>query len=408
MSTLLKISWRNIWRSPGRSGVLLAATVAGLWAGVFTAAITNGFLEQRFERLIETEISHMQIHHPEYLIEREPHMTISQAGEIIEQLRQNENICAFTPRTLVDGMIQSPVTTSGVQIRGIDPDREEQTTNIRRMIVEGEYLDTDTRNPLLIGRKLAEKLNVDIGMRVVLTFQDTENELISSSFNIVGLFKAISTAEEESKVFTPASVLSEYLADEPVYHELAILMQDEAMSDSLAAELKRDFPHLETLTWEEISPELRYLEEVGSVSSYVFLIIILLALAFGILNTMLMAIFERSRELGMLMAIGMNKTKVFTMITLESVMLTLTGAVVGIILALATISYLGDEGLNLEAVGGAALEEVGYDTVVFPILETGSVLMITLLVIITALLSAVYPAIKALRLKPAEAVRDQM
>ncbi|MEX0779986.1 MAG: FtsX-like permease family protein [Balneolales bacterium] len=404
----MKISWRNIWRSPGRSGVLLAAIAAGLWAGVTTASITNGFIQQRFERLIESEISHVQVHHPEFLTEREPQMHLAEAEEIIEFLQQDTDVKDFTARTLVDGMIQSPVTTSGVQIRGIQPEAEQQTTSIQDLIIEGEYLDTDVRNPLIIGRALAERLNVNIGTRVVLTFQDIDNELVSSAFNIVGLFSATSSAEEEGKVFTTSAILSDYIAGEMVYHELAVLMQHEEMSESMANTLNQRFLKMEAQTWSELSPELRYLTDVGYVSSYIFMIIILLALAFGILNTMLMAIFERSRELGMLLAIGMNKVRVFLMITLETVLLTLTGAVIGMALGLITIRYLSSEGLNLESVGGSSLEEFGYAAIVYPVLGTQSFFVITLLVIFTALIAAVYPAIKALRLKPAEAVRDQM
>lgn len=405
MGTLFTISWRNIWRNPGRSGVLLAAIIAGLWAGIFLSAISNGFIEQRFERLIEQEISHLQIHHPEFRTERDPAMVIPGYESILNRLNQNEDIYSYTARVLADGMIQSPATTSGVQVWGIDPETEEQTTAIRENIVEGEYLDAEARNPVVIGHRLAEKLNSEIGNRIVLTFQDVNNELVSASFTIVGLFRATSKAQEQSMVYTHADLMSEYIAGEPIAHEIAVLMNDVVNAPSLAESLSNEFPDIEALTWSELSPELRYLSEVGNMATYIVMIVILLALAFGILNTMLMAIYERTHELGMLLAIGMNKGKVFSMITIECLLITLTGAVAGTGLSMLTIWFFEENGLNMEMFG-EGLAEFGYDAIVYPVMYGDAYVGITALVIMTAILSAFYPAYKALKLQPAEAVRE--
>lgn len=405
MGTLFTISWRNIWRNPGRSGVLLAAIVAGLWAGIFLAAISNGFIEQRFERLIEQEISHLQIHHPEFRVERDPAMIIPDYESILNRLNQNKEIHSYTARVLADGMIQSPATTSGVQIWGIHPDSEEETTAISENIVEGEYLDAEARNPVVIGMSLAEKLNSEIGNRIVLTFQDVDNELVSASFSIVGLFRATSRQLEEAMVYTRADLMSEYIAGEPIAHEIAVLMDDVSNASQLTESLSDDFPGIEALTWSELSPELRYLSEVGNMGTYIVMIVILLALAFGILNTMLMAIYERTHELGMLLAIGMNKGRVFSMITIECLLITLTGAATGTGLSMLTIWFFEENGLNMEMFG-EGLAEFGYDAIIYPVMYEEAYVGITALVILTAILSAFYPAYKALKIQPAEAIRE--
>ncbi len=405
MNMLLTISWRNIWRHPARSGVLLGAIIAGLWAGIMVSALTNGWVKQRFDNMILEELTHVQIHHPEFLAERESDMHIDRADDLMRFLEQDDRVRNFTPRTLSDAMIQSPLTSSGVQIRGVDIQSEPRTTTFHKNLTQGEYLDSEVRNPILLGERLAERLNVGVGNRVVLSFQDLDNHITSGSFNITGLFRTASNPYDERHVFVRAEDLNALLTDQTIWHEIAIILHDESMSNALAADLNREFDDIAAETWYELSPELRYITDMGGAMTFYIMVVIMLALAFGILNTMLMAIFERKRELGMLMAVGMSKIRIFLMIMLESVILTLTGAVVGLAVAHISVNYLSRKGLDMTSVGGESMAEFGYDAVVYPIANTGDYVTTMLLVAFTAILAAVYPAIKALRLNPMDVIK---
>ncbi len=403
---LLTISWRNIWRHPARSGVLLCAIIAGLWAGIMVSALTNGWVKQRFDNMILEELTHVQIHHPEFLAERESDMHIDRADDLMRFLEQDDRVRNFTPRTLSDAMIQSPLTSSGVQIRGVDIQSEPRTTTFHENLTQGEYLDSEVRNPILLGERLAERLNVGVGNRVVLSFQDLDNHITSGSFNITGLFKTASTPYDERNVFVRAEDLNALLTEQTIWHEIAIILHDESLSNALTADLNRQFDGIAAETWYELSPELRYITDMGGSMTFYIMVVIMLALAFGILNTMLMAIFERMRELGMLMAVGMSKIRIFLMIMLESVILTLTGAVAGLAVAHISVNYLARNGLDMTSVGGDSMAEFGYDAVVYPIAASGDYITTILLVAFTAILAAVYPAIKALRLNPVEVIKD--
>ena len=407
MKMLLSISWRNIWRNPARSSVLMGAIVVGMWAGIMISSLTNGMMYQRFNNLIEESVTHAQVHHPEYLIERDPSMMIPEPEELFDAISADSRVDTFTARTLSSGMIQSPLTTSGVQIHGVRVDMEPATTTFHENLIDGEYLNADIRNPILLGQSLSEKLDIGIGNRVVLTFQSVDDELTSASFNVVGIFKTASDAFDERNVRVRSEDLSELLAASPVYHEIAVMLQDADSSKAFTDDLGASFPDLAAETWYELSPELRYISDFGNSMTFYIMLVILLALAFGILNTMLMAIFERTRELGMLMAVGMSRLRIFVMIMLESVALTLSGAVIGILIAVGFVSRLEDTGIDMAAVGGESLSEFGYDTVIYPIMTGGDYTNIIILVICTAILSAIYPAIKALRIKPAEVVREK-
>ena len=404
---LLSISWRNIWRHPARSAVLIGAITAGLWAGILLSGYVNGLIEQRVERVINEELTHLQVHHPDFLTEREPGMYIDRFDDISDYLANDERVQSFTLRTKADGMVQSPLTASGVQITGVQVENEPGTTNFHENLIEGNYLDTEVRNPVIIGKKLADKLNVNIGNRIVLSFQDLNNELVSGAFNISGLFETGQPAYDERKVYVRSDDLYTLIADEPLFHEIAIILQHESLSDQMASDLNNQFEHIIAETWMELSPEMRYMVQAGGGTYMVYImIVIMIALAFGILNTMLMAIFERMRELGMLIAVGMSKPRVFIMIMLESVILTLTGAAIGIFIGFLTINYLYRYGLDLTSVGGDTLGEWGYDALVYPFVTPGEYVTVALLVIATAMISAIYPAIKAMRLTPGEVVKE--
>jgi ABC-type lipoprotein release transport system permease subunit len=406
MKMLFSIAWRNIWRHPGRSGVLIASIVAGMWAGIMVSSWANGLIEQRVNNVINEELTHAQIHHPEFLTEREPGMYIEPYEEIITFLDTDSRVQAFSSRTLLDGMIQSAATTSGVRIFGVDKEMEKETTTFHQNLTEGVYLNSDLRNPVFIGEMLINKLNVEIGDRIVLTFQNIENEITSGAFTVSGIFRTGQKLYDEQTVYVNREDLSDLVASQPLYHEIAIMLHDRNQGEPLVSDINEQFSSVTAETWIELSPEMRYMTQASGSYMFYIMIVILFALAFGILNTMTMAIFERMRELGMLMAIGMNKSRVFVMIMLESVMLTLTGAAVGMFVGYLTVNYFNRNGLDLTAIGGDSFEIWGYGALVYPYVNPEEYLYVMFLVIVTALLAAIYPALKALKLVPGEVVRE--
>lgn len=398
MKMILTIAWRNIWRHPGRSGVLIAAIIAGLWAGVVTVGTMNGLLHQRVNYLIESEITHLQVHHPEFLTERRPADTLSGTAALFRFLDEDSRVQAWAPRVLADAMLQSPVKTSGVRVRGLDPQREINTTTFHERVTEGSYLNTEgIRNPVLLGEALLEQHRLRIGNRIVLTFETAGGELTSAAFNIVGQFRSASTEYDETTVLVRASDLSRHLSEVPLYHEAGVLLYDIDDAPALAEALNAAFPEIRAQTWTEISPELSTLVQLGGLMLYIVTMIIMLALAFGILNTMLMALFERMREIGMLLSIGMSRARIFMMIVLEAVLLTLTGAAAGFALALLSIRHFSASGINFEMFAEGTAE-LGWDHLVFPVLSTGEFVSIGLIVIFVTLLASLYPAIKATKI----------
>jgi putative ABC transport system permease protein len=408
MKTLLKISWRNVWRNKGRSLAIIIAISIGLWGGIFATSISNGLINQQFESSINTRVSHIQIHNPDFIKEKNTKHTIQNTQEIIKYLNKSDKVLAYCSRILNNGMLLTANSTSGINIYGIDADTENKTTKLKQNTIEGNYLDSiDSRNPILIGASLASKKKISIGNRIILTFQDVNGEIISASFKVCGIYRTANSTLDELNVYVKKSDFSKLLGKEDISNEIAILLHDFNNAEPFKEELQDIFTENEIRTWAEVSPDLSYTKEMTGVSLMVLIIIILGALGFGLLNTMLMTIFERTNELGVLLSVGMNKIKVFLMILFETSYLILSGSFIGIVLSLISINLANKTGLDFSSTGAEIFEQYGFEAIIYPEVSSAFYLQIVVLVILTAIIATVYPAYKALKLNPAEAVRKE-
>ncbi len=401
---LVKIAWRNVWRSRKRSLILIGAVATGLWAGIFLLAFYNGMVQQRVKSAIANELSHIQMHHPAFLEEYDIRFAIADAEKTLQGVQAMSDVQHAAGRVILRGMIASAAGSSGTAIRGVMPAAEDSLTGLAAKVTSGSYFREGKSNDILVSERLLRKLKLNIKNKVVLTFQDADGNLASGAFRITGTFRTISTMFDDANVFIrldDAAALAR-LSDQ--YSEIAILLRSNEVQDAVQAYLQQQFPQLEVKNWMELSPEIAMTESVSDQMVFIFMGIILLALSFGIINTMLMAVLERTRELGMLLALGMNRIKVFLMIILETVFLVFAGCPFGILLAFGTIALTQRTGIRLQAFSEMSAN-FGYDEVIYPRLASGHFETILLLVVFTALLSSLFPAQRTLRLNPSESLR---
>ncbi len=402
---IFSISWRNVWRNKIRSLIILVSVALGITAGIFVTSFYKGMAKQRIDKAIKTEISHIQIHHRDFRENNEISQYITDALEMTTTIRSMNSAAGAASRLISYSMVASAETSAGVKISGVIPEDEITVSNLQDNMVEGTYFKSAKRNPVLISSKLAEKLKVRMGSKVVITLQDLNNDIISGAFRITGIFDTKSPAFDESNVFVRYTDLSTMmLIPEGAAHEIAVRAVDNNAVAGLRADLVSRYTGYEVLTWSELSPELWFLTETMGFLAYVLIIIILLALLFGLVNTMLMVVLERIREIGMLMAVGMNKIRIFSMIVLESVLLALSGGVAGVVAGTLITLYFETHAINLSGMGGA-YEDLGFDSYVYTSLDTALLINVTLLVILTGILGSVYPAYRALQNNPSEAIR---
>ncbi len=401
---LAGIAWKNIWRNKKRSMVILTAIALGLCGGLFATGIMVGIAESMVNTAIDYNLGHIQIHTKAFKENSLIQNSIPDAEKLIEELHSVVGLKGISGRVKIEGMASSPATNSGVEIVGVNPYAEASVTAIAEKIIDGKYLDSTGKNSVVIGKKLAEKLNLRVRSKLVLGFPGRDGSIIYGAFRITGLFETGSAIFDKSTVFVDENDITRLLGGTPIVHEIALrLVNGKAMPDVLSS-LRSKYPQFVIESWKDLAPELKLTAELTNVSMLFFLAIILFGLLFGITNTMLMSVLDRVREFGMVMAIGMKRKRVFAQIFLETVFLSLVGSVIGIILGIIAISITHHTGINL-SVFAEGLSLYGISSMLYPTIPLELYYELGILIIFTALGATVYPGLKATRLKPADAIR---
>ena len=402
------IAWRNVWRNKLRSIIMIAAITLGLFAGVFTMAFMQGAVDARIESATKTELAHLQVHAPDFLVNNDIALKIDNADEILGNILALDSVVAASKRLIAEPFIMAAHGTGGGKLIGVVPGQEKKVTDISEKIVDGAYLEHDSRMPpVVIGEKLANRLRLKVGTRINMQMVDRNGDLSIKGYRVSGIYRTTNTGYDESNLFVNFEDLQAQLGmDENTAHEIAVLLENGNEASAVKASIQKIAGNYIVQTWKELSPEMSLLTDSMDQYMYIFILIILLALCFGIINTMLMAVLERVKEIGMLMAVGMNKRRIFFMIVLESVLLTITGGALGIVTGSAITKIFETRPINL-SMFAEGLESYGYASQVNTSLQGNMIVTIALLVLITGVLSAVWPARKALKLNPAEATRTE-
>lgn len=405
---IIRLGWKNVWRSPTRSGVVIIAVLLGTWAGIFISAFMNGMAQGYLQNQLNLAVGHIQITHPQFEDQFNPRYGIGNPDRLLDTLRQQPYITEIQPQSLSTGLAQSASNSYGVTINGInagtgDEDSAAAAHPVQQYIEQGDFLQSVSRNPVVVGVALAERLDLELRSKVVLSFQDVNGEITAGAFRVAGIFDSINDAYDRGNVFVEMEDLNRLLGREGLIHKVTLKVDDFTQAFGHREEIAAMFPGLRIVSWADIAPELEYVYSAMDISLYIFMIIIIIALVFSIINTMLMAILERTRELGMLMAVGMNQPRLFLMILSETFFLTIVGAPLGVLLSWGTISLFADRGISLSAFA-EGLNAYGMGTVIYPEIGAAYYLNIMLMIAVAAILSSLYPAWKTLKLKPVEAI----
>ncbi|NOY61200.1 MAG: ABC transporter permease [Calditrichaeota bacterium] len=401
---ITSLAWKNIWRNKKRSLIIILATALGLWGCLLAGAIWMGWGESMVDTAIDRDLSNIQIHKKGYTQNKEATNFIPDGFRIIKETQSIAGVKAVSGRTLIDGMASSPISTFGVKIVGIVPAQAKKVTDIYNRLVEGNYFAGNGRNPIVIGKKLADRLGLKLHSKIVLSFQGLDGSLNYAALRIVGIYKTESSLFDQSNVFMQQADLLRLLNSKPIIHEIAIRTESARIMPQVYDALKTKYAHLAVQTWKELAPEVAFTSAAMESFTYIFLGIILFALLFGITNTMLMAVMERIRELGVLIALGMKKGKVFAMILLETILLSITGGVAGIVIGGLSIAYFSHTGIDLSALA-SSMETFGTSTLLHPFLPLDMYIALPVMIVITATISAVLPAWKAVHIQPSAAIR---
>jgi len=407
---ILQLAWKNIWRNKVRSAVILLAIMLGLIFGIWVVAFTNGMVNQKVEDTINTEMTLFQVNTQKFVNENEIEYLF--ADSVLEsQVRRIPEVTGVSPRILLTAMVASPHKTGGAQVTAIEPEKEKQVSQLYKYIPDslGNYFADNIKNSVVVGKKFAEKYKVQLHSKIVLSMVNLDGEQVSGAFRICGIFHTNNPVYDEMKMFIRADdarTLTGIATDS--IHEMAIQLIN--YNNSTVAKVQPQIASflkdgVVVRNWKEILPIISMYTDFMQVELMIIVAIILFALGFGIVNTVLMSVLERKRELSMLMAIGMNRKKVMQLIMMESTILTMLGGFAGMIIGLIAVLITRKTGVDVSATFGS-YQQLGISTLVRPLLTGAQFFIIAVMVILTGILSAIFPARTAVKMNPVEGIRE--
>jgi len=399
---LLTLAWRNLWRHRGRTAAILFALALGVWSMVSLAALSRGSMEQQLVKAILNLTGHIQIHAPGYRDDPVVEHRMSPPAPALTTALSRPEVTAWAMRVRVPAVVASERESAGVTLVGIDPARERGLSFIPDAVTEGRYLESTDEAGILLGRKLAERLETGVGRRVVVMSQDVDNSVADRGFRVVGIFDAEPQATEESYVFVTLASVRQMLKLGDRISEIALMTTDRDRLGGLLAALRAAAPDLDVQPWTMVEPLLVLTEKVVNVILIVWYVIVFTAMSFGLVNTLLMAVFERTREFGLFQALGMPPRDILGQVLAESFILLAIALALGNLGGWLTVLSLRD-GLDLSAFA-QGFEMMGVSPIIYPALRAGDVAAANVLVTVLGLGASLYPAWRAARHVPVEAI----
>ncbi len=413
MGTLRVIAWRNLLRGWRRSAIVLLAISVGLAACLLLVGWSQGTIRQMVDNAVSTRLGHLTVLARGYQQNPDVQRNLAEGGRtIVERIERFPGAHA-SARIAGDGLLQSSRRSSRVALIGVDRLRESRVSVISQSLVEGSLpiaavTAGSRRLPgIAIGAAMADRLRVKIGDKVVV---HAPGEVGLGAFRVSGVFRTASSEFDRSHAYLRLEDAQRLLSVPDRVTEVAVRLEDPdrllELQAFVAAELARALPEvpLDVLTWSEREPRLAAMLALMANVTWVIYGAVFLAMAFGIANALLMMVYERIREFGMLRALGLQSSRLLALVLLESIVMTVAGTLIGLAIGVPIVLWLGEVGIDLASFA-AGLSEFGIGTTVYTSIELRDVVLPVVVALITAVLAALWPAWKAVRLRPAEAIR---
>ncbi|MGB5492371.1 MAG: ABC transporter permease [Woeseiaceae bacterium] len=403
LPVLTMLAWRYLWRNHRRTIIMVSAIAVGVWAMIFMTALSRGMVDQMLEDGVAALPGHVQVHNPGFLDDPSVANRIPIGDAELAKKFAATDFPAWASRVKVPAVIASEYESRGVTLLGIDPAAEREFGYLSYDDVEGRFLESAEDSGIVIGRRLADKLETRVGKRVVVMSQDPDNEIADRGFRVVGRFEADVPAFEEGNVFIGKKAAQKMLRIGDTTTEIVFFGDNyrdvEPTYEKVTAAVDGE---LEVSRWSEVATYLGSMLKVMDGFVMIWMIVIFLALSFGLVNTLVMAVFERVREIGLMLALGMKPSNILGQIIIESMLLLSVGLVIGNLLAWLTIQPLRG-GIDISAVA-EGMEMMGASSVLYPRLYVSDMILANVIVLSLGFLASLSPAWRASRYEPVEAI----
>lgn len=397
---LLQLSWRNLWRHRRRNAILLAAIAVSVAGVVLLNALLRGMQADMENSVIDNLTGHVKVLRPGYREDPSIQRGFEVAAGWSEGLPADA-VAGWALRVRVPAVVMSERETRGVQLVGVDP-AQESISFLGGVAIAGEALSGREDRRILVGARLAEQLETTVGRRLVLVTQGADGRNREAGYRIAGIYRAEVGGLEQVFVFTGAEALQATL-DTAAVTEVSVRLADTAREASVVERLDAAFGGLDVYTWRQLEPQAAQMVKFADAAVFIYFVVVMGALVFGLVNTLVTAVMERVRELGMLRALGMRPWAVVAQVTIESTLVMALGIALGLLVALGVFAAVAD-GIDLTAFDDS-LASFGLRPIFVPVLEGRDVALVAAMSLALGLLASFYPARRAVKVKPLEALR---
>ena len=401
------IAARNLLRNPRRSLIGIGGTASGILGFVFMLGFFDGFFEQTIENSTRYLTGHVQLERSGFRQDLAPELSIDQPQMLLEQLRRAPGVAAAAPRVQTQALASTAAKSEGIVLIGIDPPSERGVTFIDRTIVQGKALAAGAGREVMIGRKLAEKLKLRLGEKMVVMAQAADGQLGTAAYRVSGIFATESASFDGAFAFVTLPAAQRLLGLGARVSTLNIRLKDRSRLVSTVAALRASFdaPGLVFVPWQELLPQLEEMVEFSRVFANILLVLLLLVVATAIMNTVFMAVAERTREFGVMMALGTPPAAIRRMVVYETLVLLVLASLTGYGLGSALVGYLGVAGIDLSGFFRDFPAIPGITGIIYPQLFAATVVPPGIALLVAGVLVSLVPANRAARLDPVAAIR---
>jgi len=405
----VKMAWRNIWRNPRRSILTMTAIAFACLLLVFMLSFQFGSYDTMINAAVKIHTGHLQVQAEGYQDKRTMRMVVPDPGAIGNILEQTPGIDAYTYRANAFSLVSSEERTYGIVVIGIDPAREANVSTLKKVIRQGSYLSEGDTNQALLGELLAKNLRVGLGDELVVIGQGRDGSVAATVVEVKGTYNSGQDEFDRSSIHIPLKHFQDVYAMRGGVHEVVALGKSlgaiPAIRKTVEDTIENNDPKnlLVVLDWIDLMPGLIEGIKLDLISGLILYCILVLVVAFSILNTFLMAVFERTKEFGVMMAIGTTPRRLTKLLLLESIAMTVIGIVVGIIAGCLVTWYFQVHGIVISGMS-EVVRQFGIPERMYPKLSFLSVTIGPTLVLFITSLTALYPALRVRRLRPVEAL----
>lgn len=405
----VKMAWRNIWRHPRRTLLTVSAIAFASAILVFMLSFQFGTYETMINSSVKISTGHLQVQAKGYQDKKDMRLVVSDPAPIGDILERIQEVEAYTYRAQAFSMVSSEERTYGILVVGIDPEKEAHVSTLKTIVREGSYLSPDDTDGALVGNLLAKNLQVGLGDELTVLGQGRDGSVAATLVKVKGIYDSALDDFDRSSIQISLDNFQDVYAMEGGIHEVVVVGRSLGEIPAIKREVKSGIERIHTdvplaaLDWMDLVPGLYQAIQMDLISGLIFYLLLIIVVAFSILNTFLMAVFERTREFGVMMAVGTTPGRLTKVLLIESVGMTLVGIVSGIVLGSILTLYLQAHGIDFTG-SNELLSQYGISGRMYPKLSLLTMVIGPSLVFFITFLAALYPAFKIRRLRPVEAM----